>query len=153
MWSLLCGTILRAHFFLVCEEPCFHTSGGQGISLFHDVTYVVFMAVMTEAMVFWVDVPCGMVFGHQHFGGLYCLHLQGSRQHGPPKWWYPNTTLHGTTQKNMTITCSMVWINSQINTQNFLLISIRSGHSVNELYTRKHRGCRKHPYVMDMYRV
>jgi hypothetical protein len=27
-------------------------------------------------LVFWVVTPCGLVRGHQHFGGTYCLHLQ-----------------------------------------------------------------------------
>jgi hypothetical protein len=34
---------------------------------------------------------CIDVVGYQRFGGSCCLHLQG----GPPKRWYPTTTLHG----------------------------------------------------------
>jgi hypothetical protein len=44
-------------------------------------------------LVFWVVTPCRLEGRYQHFGGMYCLHLQGRR-------WYLPTSTHGvTTQK------------------------------------------------------
>jgi hypothetical protein len=44
-------------------------------------------------LVFWV-VTCGLVGRYQHFGGIYCLHLQDYRQYVPSKCWYLPTSPH-----------------------------------------------------------
>jgi hypothetical protein len=37
----------------------------------------VFTVVKIQVEVFWDVMPCSVVVGYQHFGGPYCLHLQG----------------------------------------------------------------------------
>jgi hypothetical protein len=42
----------------------------------HDARLEVFMAVKIQVQVIWVVTPHSFVVGYQHFGGIYCLHLQ-----------------------------------------------------------------------------
>jgi hypothetical protein len=36
-----------------------------------------FMGMRIEVEVFWAVMPCRVIVGYQHFGGLCCLQLQG----------------------------------------------------------------------------
>jgi hypothetical protein len=71
------------------------------------------------------------VVGYQHFGGPCCHHLQCSEdkhmQHGPPKRWYPTTSLHSirnqktktwilTAVEKWSLTITSTWNNSDVGT-------------------------------------
>jgi hypothetical protein len=47
--------------------------------------FEVFMVVKIQVKVFWVVMLSGPAVGYQHFGGPYCLHLQGE-VHNARKW-------------------------------------------------------------------
>jgi hypothetical protein len=56
------------------------------------------LELITSIHSFWVVEPCSVVVGYWHFGGPCCQWMQ----HGPLKYWYTITTLHGaSTQKIM----------------------------------------------------
>jgi hypothetical protein len=39
--------------------------------------FEVFRSLKIFLLTFWVVMPCGLAAWHQHFGEIYCLHLQG----------------------------------------------------------------------------
>jgi hypothetical protein len=40
-----------------------------------------------QIVVFWFMIQCNLVYGYQHFGRTYCLHLQGSKFSGFMVFW------------------------------------------------------------------
>jgi len=57
-----------------------------------DARFEVYVAVKIQIEVFWVVTPCHVVVGYRPF-----VYIFRQRQHGPPKRWYPTTTLHRVT--------------------------------------------------------
>jgi hypothetical protein len=60
---------------------------------------ICFPFLALKVVVFWVFAPHSEVVGYYLFGGP-CFHL-----HGPPKRWYPTTSLHNVRNQNLDLHC------------------------------------------------
>jgi len=49
---------------------------GHSVIKRHSARFLVFKAMKTEVVVYWLMTPCRVVVGYQPFGGPCCHHLQ-----------------------------------------------------------------------------
>jgi hypothetical protein len=70
---------------------------------------------IVQILAFWIVMPCDIIGGYRHFGGIFRPLLQCRSVYGenavrspgtlniPPKLWYPPTRLYRVTTRKMTV--------------------------------------------------